>query len=277
MRALRCAALCVGASLAMLTSLSAAAADLMLHPTRVVFERNQRAAQVELVNNSSRTLTYRIALVERRMSETGEFTKADPPLPDERFAAPMLRHSPRQVVLAPGASQTVRIMVRKPADLAPGEYRSHLQFSQVADVPPKADAAEDDARALSIQLVPLIGASIPVIVRHGATAASATLAEPTLERSAPGGAPVLALQMRRTGNRSVYGDLVVNFTPAGGGEPRTIARASGVSVYAPNALRRVLIGLPADAVSSPGTLHIVYRERSEDGGRPIAETRLALH
>lgn len=276
-RLVRRGALCTATALAALSSVAAAAADLMLHPTRVVFERNQRAAQVELVNNGKRTLTYRIALVERRMNENGEFIAAEPPLPDERFASPMLRHSPRQVMLAPGASQTVRIMVRKPADLAAGEYRSHLQFTQVADDEAQRGASGAAEHGLSIRLVPLIGASIPVIVRHGASTATATLSAARFESAAPGGVPALAFDMHREGNRSLYGDLLVNFTPEGGGAAKTIARANGVAVYAPNAVRHVRISLPPMTGSAAGTLQIVYRERADGGGRLLAQTKLALH
>lgn len=273
--ATRSVALCIGAVLAGLSlAPPAAAADLMLYPTRIVFDRNQRAAQVELVNNGTRTLTYRITLVERRMSETGEFSEATPALPDERFASPMLRYSPRQVVLPPGASQVVRLMVRKAANLGAGEYRSHLQFMQVADTQPTS--AANDTKGLSIQLVPLIGATIPVIVRHGGTNATAALTDATLERTTDGHARVLAFNMRREGNRSLYGNLEVDFAPSGGGEPRRIARVNGVAVYAPNAVRRVRLNLPADTSPATGTLHVVYRERAEDGARVIAETRLLL-
>ncbi|MDO8771955.1 MAG: molecular chaperone, partial [Burkholderiaceae bacterium] len=75
-------------------------ADLMLYPTRIVFEKNQRAAQLELINNGAETATYRISVVNRRMSETGEFSAIDSPAPGEQFAGELLRYSPRQVVLA---------------------------------------------------------------------------------------------------------------------------------------------------------------------------------
>jgi P pilus assembly chaperone PapD len=255
-----------------LLSLHATAADLMLHPTRIVFDKNQRAAQVEMVNNGSSTLTYRISLVNRRMNETGEFSDAHPPLPGEQFADAMLRHSPRQVVLAPGASQTVRIQLRKPAELATGEYRSHLTFAQVSDAAPSPSGGAGDG--LEIKLTPLIGASIPVIVRHGPTAANATLTQLKLERDGANQATVLSFEMRRDGNRSLYGDLVVAHTPDGGSE-RVLARANGVAVYAPNPLRRVRIALPA-AAQAGGTLRVVYQERPEDGGKPLAEARLPL-
>jgi P pilus assembly chaperone PapD len=110
-----------------------AQAELMLHPTRIVFDKNQRAAQVELINNGSKPASYRISLVNRRMTDAGQFEPADTPGEGEHFADGMLRYSPRQVTLQPGTAQTVRIMLRKPADLAEGEYRSHLLFDKLPE------------------------------------------------------------------------------------------------------------------------------------------------
>lgn len=121
------------ATLGLLLLSGLARADLMLFPTRIVLEKNQRAAQVELINQGRSPETYRINLVNRRMSETGEFIPVGTPGPGEQFADPLLRYSPRQVTIAPGGSQTVRILLRKPAELAAGEYRSHLQFDRVAE------------------------------------------------------------------------------------------------------------------------------------------------
>jgi hypothetical protein len=257
-----------------LLAVDTAAANLMLHPTRIVFDKNQRAAQVELVNNGSSTLTYRISLVNRRMNETGEFSDATAPLPGEQFADAMVRHSPRQVVLAPGASQTVRIQLRKPAELAAGEYRSHLIFAQVGDAAAAPSGGTSDG--LEIKLTPLIGASIPIIVRHGPTAASVTLTNLKVERDGANQTPVLAFEMRREGNRSLYGDLVVTLTPDGGGGEHQLARANGVAVYTPNPLRRVRIALPPAAAQAGGTLRVVFQERPEDGGKPLAQAQLPL-
>ena len=107
-------------------------ADLSIFPTRIVLEKNQRAAQVELMNNGTEPETYRINLVNRRMGESGEFIEIEKPGEGELFADPLLRYSPRQVQILPGSSQIVRILVRKPAELLVGEYRSHLQFDRLA-------------------------------------------------------------------------------------------------------------------------------------------------
>jgi P pilus assembly chaperone PapD len=254
-----------------------AMADLMLHPTRLVFEKNQRAAQIDLINNGTESATYRINLVNRRMTETGDFVAITEPGPGEQFSDSMLVFSPRQVTLAPGTSQTVRVMVRRPASLAAGEYRSHLHFEKLPE-PSAANSVEGQGQQQGIGIVlnVLVGASIPVIVREGDTNATVALSHLALQPGADG-RPMLGLQMDRSGNRSVYGDLAVSFTPAGGAEVE-VARVGGLAVYTPNALRRASVALapPATVALKRGTLHVTYRERPDAGGKLLAEASLAL-
>lgn len=256
-----------------------ALAELMLYPTRIVFAGNQRAAQLELINNGSESATYRISLVNRRMSETGTFSNIDSPLPGEQFAGELLRYSPRQVTLLPGVGQTVRIMVRKPSNLATGEYRSHLLFAQQPEargstsIEARNSVAENE---IGIVLTTLVGVSIPVIVRHGNTEASVSLTHLDLQQPS-NAAPTLTLSMERSGNQSVYGDLTVSLTPVSGAE-QVIARANGVAVYSPNALRRASLALqlPNGQRLTNGTLRVTYREQAEDGGKLLAEAALQL-
>jgi hypothetical protein len=255
-----------------------AMADLMLHPTRLVFEKNQRAAQVDLINNGTESATYRINLVNRRMTESGDFVAITEPGPGEQFADGMLVFSPRQITLAPGTTQTVRVMVRRPASLAPGEYRSHLHFEKLPE-PGAATSVEAQGQQQQIGIVlnVLVGASIPVIVREGETGAAVALSHLALQAGADG-RPVLAMQMDRSGNRSVYGDLAVTFAPAGGGAEVEVARVGGLAVYTPNAMRRANLALtpPKGAALARGTLHVTYSERPDAGGKLLAEASLAL-
>jgi hypothetical protein len=252
----------------------------MLYPTRVVFEKNQRAAQVEIINNGAEAATYRISLVNRRMNETGDFSTIDTPAPDELLADGLVRYSPRQVTLAPGVAQVVRIILRKPADLSPGEYRSHLQFDRQPD-PKGGNSIEarspQAAPEIGIMITTLIGASIPVIVRHGDTAATASLSHLELRRPGGGQPAALALQIDRSGSRSVFGDLAVDFTPQGGAG-QIVAKAGGIAVYSSNPLRRTALSLhlPAGVALANGTLHLTYRERPEAGGKLLAEAALVL-
>ena len=271
--------LCLLGALLALLPLRSAWADLMVAPTRIVFDKNQRAAQLDLINSGSEIATYRISVVNRRMSETGEFSAIDSPGPGEQFAGELLRYSPRQVVLAPGVGQTVRISLRKPADLAAGEYRSHLIFTKIA-APKGASSIEAEAAPsteVSVQLTMLVGLSIPIIVRHGETTVSATLTGLRLPTPVPGQPVTLAFDLQRSGNRSVYGDLSATFTPLGGAA-QEVGKAGGVAVYSPNPLRRVKLELkpPSALVLARGTLRVTFRERPDAGGKLLAEAAIEL-
>lgn len=269
--------------LAMITSLGAvplAQAELMLNPTRVVLAANQRAAQVELINDGSEPASYRISIVNRRMSETGEFVTIDAPGPGELFAGSMLVYSPRQITLQPRTAQVVRLMVRRPEGLADGEYRSHLHFEKLPDPTEHAnsvDSAGKNAANIGVVLRTLIGASIPVIVRQGPAQASVTLTQLDLQPGAPNKLPQLSFRIERAGNSSVYGDLAAAFIPAGGTK-RVLAKASGVAVYTPNASRRAALPfmLPVGATLGRGQLRLTYHERAEAGGKLLAEAVLTL-
>ena len=267
-------------TLALALAAPLALADLSLYPTRIVLEKNQRAAQVELMNNGTAPETYRINLVNRRMGEMGEFMALEAPGPGDQFADPLLRYSPKQVTVQPGSSQTVRILVRKPADLAPGEYRSHLQFDRVADAAGATSveqASTPGDKGIGVVITALVGASIPVIVRQGDTQASATLSDLALLPAAGDTAPALSFVINRSGNRSLYGDLTVRFTPKGG-QPVDLAKAGALAVYVPNALRRARMALqvPAGTTLAGGSLSLSYRERAEAGGKMMAEASLSL-
>lgn len=275
--AAHCVARLVLASV-LLAPLLPARAELMLHPTRIVFDKNTRATQIELINNGNKPASYRISLVNRRMTETGQFKAAESARDGERFADEMLRFSPRQVTLQPGTAQTVRVMLRKPAELADGEYRSHLQFDKLPDVEGTASIESQGAGATQIGVVlnALVGASVPVIVRHGALDTRVKLAGLTLGTDDAKHAQ-LALQFEREGNGSVYGDVSVTFTPKNG-KPHSLARLGGIAVYTPNRIRTTTVPLqvPDGLALAGGTLDVLYRDRPEAGGKLLAEASLTL-
>ena len=264
-------------ALSLLALCAPARAELMLHPTRIVFEQNQRAAQIELINNGTRPASYRIALVNRRMTDAGQFEPADSPGPGERFADSMLRYSPRQITLQPGTAQTVRVMLRKPAELAEGEYRSHLLFDKLPDAEGE-NSIEQRGQDSGIGVVvnALVGASVPVIVRHGKVDASVKLSGLAVQYDATR-RPLLAMRFEREGGSSVYGDVSVSFTPRGG-KTHTVGQVGGIAVYTPNRVRQAALPLqlPAGVSLAAGTLEVVFRERPEAGGRQLAQASIAL-
>lgn len=266
--------------LILLLSSKVAFADLMIYPTRLVIEKNQRSTQVEIVNSGQKPATYRINVVNRRMTETGNIVEAEEIQAGENFADKMIRYSPRQITLQPGVAQTVRFSVRKPAKLTIGEYRSHIQFDRVPDVVSKSsieNIAKSKDEKISIVVQALIGASIPMIIRHGATLAKVTIDDISFEPQTDKKQPIIKFNINRTGNRSVYGDLVVNYTPLNG-QSIEVSRVGGLAVYVPNAIRKTKmeIKLPEALKLQGGLLHIDYLEKADAGGRLIAQADFKL-
>jgi hypothetical protein len=257
------------------------AGDLLVAPTRVTLEGRVRSAEITLVNIGRETATYRVSLLHLAMTEAGELKEIEKPEPGAPFADDLVRFSPRQVTLAPNASQIVRLQLRLPADLPAGEYRSHLLFRAV----PREDVApgrqienKGEARPgeVSVQLIPVYGVSIPLIVRHGQTTATASVVDLAFEPAAGKEAPALRCRLTRTGNQSVYGNISVTFRPAKG-NPQVVGTLNGIAVYPPLAARSVRIPLqpPPGLSLEDGRLEVVL-SKPEQGGERLAEAAVAV-
>ncbi len=253
--------------------------DLGVSPTRIVLAGRTRTAEVTLLNRGTQPAIYRISVVNMRMTETGKFERIEKTESDQKFADKLIRYAPRQVSLDPGAMQTVRIMVRKPSDLPPGEYRSHLYFRAVP--PPGTGlsvAHADSGQGVQVNLIVIPGVTIPVIVRHGALSARATLSDINVTGlDAPEG-PKLSLRINRQGDQSLFGDLTAAFFATDGAKEQIVTRTNKLAVYTPNTSRLLVLPLrlPDGASLSGGRLHILYRARPEEGGGVIAEAQMEL-
>lgn len=265
-------------SLAMITSMlfvssriCVAAADLMVYPTRVVMTDRLRTAQVDVVNTSQTQASYKISLVRKRMTETGEFQDVSAPEADEKFADDVVKYSPRQVTLVPGAGQTIRMMFKVPPNMAEGEYRSHLLFSKlpsgISDLS-KKDQIEQGA--VSMKITTNVGISIPVIARHGKLEAKAAIDPLSIKVTAvEPKQQLVGFILTRSGTRSVYGDVAVYR-----GEEK-VAVGSGFSVYTPNSQRKIGVNVLDPYLLKPGeNIRVVFTERDEK--KPMAETTVIL-
>jgi hypothetical protein len=251
-----------------------ATAQLVVAPTRVVFEGRTRTASVNLINRGDKAGTFRIKFERKRMTEDGSVVPLTKTRPGELFADQMVRYAPRQITLQPGQSQVVRLMLRKPPNLADGEYRSHMLFQHIpGNSGTDISSQVGNASGLSIRLIPIIGISIPVIVRQGKTSASVSLTDVHLDkRSADDTRAMLVLSARRSGNQSVYGDFTIRFTAAEGGHPFVVGRANGIAIYTPNDKRTVKIPLqaPRGVHLRNGTLEVEYRTPPDAGNKVLA-------
>jgi hypothetical protein len=258
-----------------------AVGDLLVAPTRIILDDSTQTAEITLINVGSAKATYRVSFLHQRMSEVGEMKiiRSGEEQPDELFADRLVRFTPRQMVLEPRLAQTLRVQLRIPEGLPDGEYRSHLLFRAVPEAAaPAASDTVGTGQELAIQLHPIYGVSIPLIVRHGKVSAEVTITDLAVEPSAASGQPcVLTLRLNRAGQASTYANVVVSLLPPDGGKAVVVATMGGVAVYTPNASRllRLPLVLPAD-VGLAGVLRAVYQQASERGGAVLAEASLQI-
>jgi P pilus assembly chaperone PapD len=152
-----------------------------------------------------------------------------------------VRAFPRRLVLAPGETQTVRIMVRPPQDLAAGEYWARLVVSAV----PQGAGTEQQHGAATMRL--RIGTRIVAAVHYRvgrlATGLGATGA--TAERD--GENVDLTVNLARQGNAAFVGRLRARFIRADG-SPVGDEYVEPLTLYAADLRRRFRI--PAKAVGA---------------------------
>lgn len=229
------------------------AGDLLITPTRIVFSGRERSAEIMLKNRGTKPTTYRISFMDIGVSDTGEYTEIEN---YDKSAKDFIRYSPKQVTLAGGASQKVKLLLRKPSGLADGEYRTHMKFQAL----PGNNFGEDVEATkvtdqVSVKLIPLVGVSIPVIVQKGTLKGDANI-----HASRDGNQVKITLD--RMGARSLLGDIVVKQNS------KILANVSA-SVLMPAKSRNFSIELPA---GTEGKLTAEYVELQGDSAAPIAST-----
>jgi len=187
------------------------AQSLSVTMKRIVFEGPKRAEVLTIINNSNKVETYRIGWIHYVMNNEGQLV----PVPKEELppsvkpASDMIRYAPRRITVGAKSSQQIRIMMRLPAGVEDGEYRSHLWIRTEPDVEELKRSAEEFRRksgsnqSVSIEMLP--GITMPVIIRKGAV--DANLEIQNLQASQSPGFVDVSYTLARGGLRSVYGDI----------------------------------------------------------------------
>jgi hypothetical protein len=238
--------------------------DLLISPNRVIFEGRKQKEELNLINTGKETTTFSVSFVQRRMNEDGSFEIIEVPDSGQMFADPYLRIYPRQVTLEPGEAQVVMLQCRRKPEMPDGEYRSHLYFRSEKNYSALGSGNSSvDTKSLSVQVIPIFGMSIPIIIHSGEVSASVALSDLKLETDDANNR-ILTFTINRTGNISVYGDLKVEYIPENG-KPVLIGVIKGVAVYTNLYKRYVSIKLdtPADVNLKSGKLRLSYNSRDD--------------
>jgi len=249
---------------------SAGVGDLLVAPTRIILD-GRRGTEIVLNNVGDQPATYRISVEFRRMAPDGTLVEVTDPTLREKAAADMIIYAPHRVTLAPHQPQSIRIAARPPAGLPDGEYRVHMLFRAIPPATPVAPANGEPVKGLHLQLIPIYGVTIPVIVRLGNLQATAGISNVEVEKK--DGKPEIGLDLSRAGSRSTFGEVLV--LKPGMKDPIAVEKA--VAVYTELGTRHVSIPVDENykgALNGPVTVQ--YLETFDDGNQKIAETQAVL-
>jgi hypothetical protein len=251
--------------------------NLLVAPIRVVFEGAKQKEDLNLTNIGQDTAVYLISFIHYKMKEDGSFLQLENVDSLTTRADKYLRIFPRKVVLPPGESQTIRMQYRKPADLKDGEYRSHLYFRAEKDVSALGmNTTQSDTTKMSVSITPVFGISIPVIIRNGNLDYKMSLSDVRMA-AVNDTISSLSFSINRTGDRSAYGNVMVEFVPATG-KPFVVGLANGVGVYTDLNARKfsMFIRNRAEQRLKNGKLVIHYSTPREDGDAELARTEYRI-
>lgn len=231
--------------------------DLLINPFRVVFEDGKTTEELTVANTGADTASYTISFLQYKMQRDGVLKQIHEAEEGILFADRFLRFFPRTITLAPNEAQIVRIQSRTPSGLEDAEYRSHLYFRSVVDESP--DMGElADTTALGIQLIPVYGVSIPVIIRQGDLDVEASISDIRIVENEDG-SNALEFSILREGNMSTFGHIEIQHVSETGEETR-IGRVNGIAVYTPLSYRKVNVPLriPDNMNVREGSINIKY-------------------
>jgi P pilus assembly chaperone PapD len=205
---------------------------LFVAPNRIVFEPNQRTAVLHVTNKDSKTREFKIVLENYIMTESGSTQLVD----DFEYSADrMLRYVPRRVKLAPGERQAVRIMARKPRDLADGDYHSHILFDEIPPVPPqvgeKKPKQQDGSKGqLKFKISALYSLALPVVVQHGKLNSELSIESANIKIRPDNGKYYANVKLNRKGNSEGNGFLTIEHTLPSG-EVKMVGMGGDLHIY----------------------------------------------
>ena len=248
---------------------------------RIVFEGSKRSQVLTVINQSpeNEVVTYRVTWRHLKMTENDHLVDITDKVGWEDQVSPskdMIRFSPRRFTLAAGQSQQIRLMLRMPAGVADGEYRSHLAIIPEPPVRSVKNKRTAGTGGMAVALKMLTGITVPVIVRKGALMAEIGIE--SLTANAVDGNIKVDFMATRTGEKSSYGSL--DFVCNEGGDEYLIKFIRGYAVYPEVGRRNASFKIPKDATKPTcSRMTVRYTETDAKGlkaGDVLAEAQVVV-
>ena len=229
-----------------LTSNSFAKSDIKFLETQLLFDGKKRSGKLTIFNQGDQPATAKIVFKKHIVYPDGRKTFEDMNFEYNQYPynvdiTKSLKISPRRITLDPKRKQTFRVFLRKPPDLAAGEYRVYA-FLEVVELvtEEKANIANSDEVALDIDIGVSLG--IPIVVYHGELngkiedIASADVTPLPKDRIREGETHQIKVAINRSGNASVGGYVSLAYNTNSGKEKRLFNQS--VSIIPDNEIGR---------------------------------------
>lgn len=216
-------------------------------PMMVVLDTRGRPVAFDVINFGDRTATFRLDPLHAIIDPDG-VQRFEPAEAQAGSAIGFLRWAPRQFEVQPGATRTIRLSARPPADLPAGEYRLHLRVTNIGPTPDRPTTTGD--RAIGVNINVQVAQAVRILVRHGV---------------GPGTARLEALDVRPSGAGQKLSFILANNHDGGSVLGRYAVVVAGPD-GAERALRETDITLYPDTDRRPVSLEL-SRSEAPPGSR----------
>lgn len=210
-------------------------ANLVITPTLIEFAERDRVKQVLLINPTNQIQTYNLEWTEFTQTDFGAYEMLNENSKASfATASQYLRFTPRRVTLKPGEKQTVKILLRRTANMKEGDHRSHLKFSSL---PPEADtqmADQNGTSGISFKVDLLVNYTIPVIVRADSNRiVGVSFASGALRRLENQKLQVIA-ELKKDTPQTVIGAYEIHFRPNDSKAYELVGKLNNVNLFHEN-------------------------------------------
>lgn len=224
---------------------------------RIYLDESNRETAFVIFNREVTTQDCNLSLSHNNFDADSNLTHLDNTVIPENSAKDWIRFSPLQFTLTPAQSQTVRFTLRRKAGADAGEYRSYL----VIDCGVKKQTGADGNEIPSVNLQTKLVHSVPIIVRTGKLEAQVSIENIRHQNGS------VSLTLKRTGTRSVYGDIELINKETGA----VITSQKNISIYPESERFNIVLGRKGE---NPGQLKLRYTENKDFGGNIVLEKDL---
>jgi hypothetical protein len=262
---------------------SLTAQAVQISPPRAVIGPDKKTSYVYIKNNTENPQAYRFRWKNLAMDKDGNLRNLDAVdaslVPDFKPAESYIRFSPRRTTLRPGETQRVTFLVRRPPEMADGEYRSHFVVEQIPQDTEKPEeevriAEEQELTTTGVGVKIVVSRAFPVYLLNGAVHANLSLDNAQLKINPNTGTKdqsthTVDLDFSKTGNRSIIAtaDVLCGGT--------SISRAPRLfAVYAEADRRSEVVFVDPSLAKDCSNMRVVIKAHQDDqlAGQILAES-----